>query len=95
MDNMSICGLDCSVCDCFELKFCPGCHAVKGKVFHCPEGQECAIYNCCVTKHGFSSCIECPEIPCGIWRATRDPKYTDEEFEQVIAERIANLCKKI
>ena len=28
-----------------------------------------------------------------IWRSTRDPKFTDEEFEENIRERIENLGK--
>ena len=90
--NISICGLDCSKCYCFENKMCIGCNACKGIVFH-TGGKECAIYNCCVTKHGFNNCLECKEIPCDIWKNTRDPKYTDEEFENIIKERIEALKK--
>ena len=88
--NISICGLDCSKCYCFENKMCIGCNACKGIVFH-TGGKECAIYNCCVTKHGFNNCLECKEIPCDIWKNTRDPKYTNEEFENIINERIETL----
>ena len=91
MDNkISICGLDCSKCYCFEAKMCNGCNACKGIVFH-TCGKECAIYNCCVTKHGYKNCLECKDIPCDIWKKTRDPKYTDEEFERSIKERIETL----
>ena len=89
-NKISICGLDCSKCYCFENKMCIGCNACKGKVFH-TGGKECAIYSCCVTKHGFNNCLECKEIPCDIWKNTRDPKYTDEEFENIIKERIEAL----
>ena len=88
--NISICGLDCSKCYCFENKMCIGCNACKGIVFH-TCGKECAIYNCCVTKHGYKNCLECKDIPCDIWKKTRDPKYTDEEFERSIKERIETL----
>lgn len=95
MDQMiSICGSDCETCYCFEANMCTGCHACKGKVFHCPEGQECRIYHCCVTEHGYQSCLECGKLPCHIWRETRDPKFSDDEFEQNIAERIARLRKE-
>lgn len=89
--NISVCGSDCSVCYCFEQKMCVGCNECKGKVFHCADGAECAIYNCCVTKNGFSSCIKCEKVPCDIWKNTRDPKFSDEEFAKNIAERIATL----
>lgn len=89
-DLISICGLDCSVCYCFEAGMCTGCNDCKGKVFHC-GGGECAVYHCCVTEHEYSNCLECADIPCGIWRKTRDPKYSDEEFEQIITERINTL----
>lgn len=93
MSNISVCGSDCAKCCCFEEKMCRGCDSCKGKVFHCPHGEECAIYGCCVTKKGFDSCLECGLLPCDIWKRTRDPKLGDEEFERNIAERIDNLQK--
>lgn len=92
--NISVCGADCAKCYCFEANLCSGCNVHKGKVFHCPDGAECAIYHCCVTEHSYSHCLECEKIPCDIWRSTRDPKFTDEEFAQNIAERIALLRKQ-
>lgn len=92
--NISICGSDCAKCYCFENGMCVGCNECKGKVFHCPEGQECAIYHFCVTERGYANCLECGDIPCDIWRNTRDPKFSDEEFEQNIAERIALLRER-
>ena len=88
--NVSICGSDCSKCYCFESKMCNGCNEHKGVVFHC-NGKECAIYNCCVTKNGFKNCSECREVPCEIWKKTRDPKFSDEEFAKNIEERIEKL----
>lgn len=93
MNNISVCGSDCTKCYCYGAKMCDGCDSCKGKVFHCPEGEECAIYGCCVTKNGFKSCLECDRLPCDIWRKTRDPKYSDEEFENSIHERIELLRK--
>lgn len=89
MDNISLCGSDCLDCYCYKEKICPGCNECAGKVFHC-GGGECAIYSCC-KEHCFSSCIECRDIPCDVWRKTRDPKFSDEEFENNIKERIVNL----
>lgn len=86
---ISVCGSDCGKCYCFG-EMCKGCSSCKGRVFHA-GGEECPIYACCVTKHGFSDCLECGDIPCGIWQKTRDPKFTDEEFEKNIAERMETL----
>lgn len=86
--SISVCGTDCSKCYCKDM--CAGCNACKGIVFH-TGGKECAIYNCCVTQHGYASCLECADIPCGIWKKTRDPKFSDEEFEANIRGRIELL----
>ena len=91
-ENISVCGSNCNQCYCHESKMCKGCNACKGIVFH-TNNKECPIYNCCVTKNGFESCLECDKIPCEIWEKTRDPKYTDEEFEKNIKERV-NLLKE-
>lgn len=87
--NISICGSDCAACYCYG-DLCPGCKACKGRVFHAQDG--CPIYLCMETR-GFSSCGECSERPCKVWRNTRDPKFTDEEFEQNIRDRLENLCR--
>ena len=92
MDNISVCGSDCAKCYCFGDK-CPGCNVCKGRVFHA-GGAECAIYACCVTKNGYDDCLSCEKLPCGLWQKTRDPKFTDEEFEQNVAERIGLLKSK-
>lgn len=88
MDNISVCGTDCSKCYCKDM--CSGCNACNGIVFH-TKGAECAIYHCCITQHGFSSCLECAELPCEIWLKTRDTKFSDEEFEINIKGRIELL----
>jgi len=41
--------------------------------------------------HNYSNCLECKEIPCDIWKKTRDPKFTDAEFEKNIMDRIELL----
>lgn len=90
--NISICGTDCSKCHCLESKMCNGCNASQGIVFH-TGNKECAIYACC-KKDSFDNCLACAKIPCDIWRKTRDPRFTDEEFEKSINERI-NLLKEM
>ena len=87
--NISVCGSDCAKCYCFG-EMCAGCNTNLGRIFHA-GGEECAIYACCVTGHSFGSCIECGDVPCERWKGTRDPKFTDEEFENNIAERIETL----
>ena len=90
MIDISICGADCTNCYCASM--CKGCNACNGVVFH-TDGKECAIYHCCVTEHGYKSCLECVEIPCAVWQKTRDPSFSDEQFEVCIKERIELLRK--
>ena len=73
---------------------CTGCHACSGKVFHVPEGKACAIYDCVVNGKGLKDCGACSAAPCDIWRNTRDPKYSDEEFEENIKQRMDALKKR-
>lgn len=88
---ISVCGTDCRTCYCYG-KMCSGCNSCEGKVFHMPEGTACNIYGCVCGKN-LKDCGDCEEMPCGIWRATRDPKFSDEEFEENIAERVRMLKK--
>ena len=37
------------------------------------------------------NCGKCEEVPCKIWHGTKDPGFSDEEFEKNIAERVHNL----
>ena len=88
--RISVCGTDCSVCYCYG-NMCNGCNACEGKVFHPPEG--CSIYQYVIHNKNLENCGKCKDAPCEIWRATRDPKYSDEEFEKNIAERMQTLRK--
>lgn len=92
--DISVCGTNCKNCYCFESKMCDGCNKCSGIVFH-TNGKECPIYNCCVTKNKFKSCLECDKVPCDIWRKTRDPKFTDEEFEKNIEGRVKLLKEQL
>ncbi len=92
MSMISVCGADCEKCYCYG-DLCKGCNEAQGKVFHMPEGKACTIYECTVNTKNYSNCGKCEKLPCDIWRATRDPKFTDEEFEDNINERIENLSK--
>ncbi len=87
---VSCCGADCSGCGCFGT-MCRGCNASLGKVFHAPEGQACPIYECAVNQKGLKGCGECGSLPCEIWRNTKDPSLSEEEFQRNIQGRTARL----
>lgn len=89
-ERISVCGTDCSACYCFG-KMCDGCNECEGKVFHAPEGKACPIYDCVRNRKSLSDCGKCGEVPCEIWNRTRDPKFTDEEFNENVAIRVQNL----
>lgn len=92
-DRISVCGTDCSACYCFG-KMCSGCNSCEGKVFHSPEGKACPIYDCVINDKCIKNCSECGELPCKIWYNTRDPKFSDEEFNQNVAMRVQALKKE-
>ncbi len=92
MDKMSVCGMDCGACYCFG-KLCNGCDSCEGKFFHAPEGAACPIYDCVKNNRGLQDCGTCEEAPCRIWFDTRDPKFTDEEFNENVTNRIQALRK--
>lgn len=89
MKQMSCCGSKCFECDCYKT-LCKGCNELCGKVFYMGNNT-CPIYECCVNKNGYKSCIECEKVPCEIWYKNRDPKYSDDEFNKTITDRIENL----
>lgn len=90
MGNLSVCGTDCSKCYCYG-KMCTGCNECEGRVFHEPEDKACAIYDCTVNGKGMKNCGECSKVPCEIWMNTRDPKFSDKEFEDNVKMRIEAL----
>lgn len=87
--NLSCCGTECETCHCYG-EMCNGCNDVRGKVFH-SQGQACPIYHCSVMKNKFATCAGCEKVPCDIWKATKDPSMSDEQFEANILERVKNL----
>nr|WP_251392651.1 DUF3795 domain-containing protein [Mediterraneibacter agrestimuris] len=72
---------------------CKGCNISFGRVFHAPEGQACPIYECSINRKRLKGCGECESLPCDIWRNTKDPSFSEEEFQQNIQERVARLRK--
>lgn len=91
-NTISCCGTDCSKCGCFG-NMCKGCNASFGKVFHAPEGHACPIYECSINRKRLKGCGECGSLPCDLWRNTKDPSFSEEEFERNIQERVARLRK--
>ena len=90
--NISCCGRECDACD-FYQKECAGCNECQGRVFHAPNGKACPIYACSVQKHRYATCAGCEQLPCAIWKATRDPQLSEKEFEESICERVEKLRK--
>lgn len=88
-DDISVCGTNCAACT-FLGTLCGGCNASGGKVFH-SGGGFCPIYDCVKNQRELPNCGQCKKLPCEIWRKTRDPSFSDEEFENNIAERIKTL----
>lgn len=88
--NLSCCGTECVVCD-FYQKECAGCNECQGKVFHTSKGKACPIYACSVQKHRYATCAGCEQLPCAIWKATRDPQLSEKEFEKSIYKRVQKL----
>ena len=43
-----------------------------------------------VVKNG-KGCDGCSEAPCEIWMKTRDPKFSDEEFDENVRGRVQAL----
>lgn len=88
--GISCCGTECGKCS-FYGNMCKGCNESQGKVFHASEGKACPIYACCVNSQKMRNCSQCDELPCAIWRKTRDPRLSEEAFEKSIADRVGNL----
>lgn len=88
--RLSCCGTECAKCEYYG-NLCKGCNESLGKVFHAPQGQACAIYECSINRKNLESCGACDYAPCDIWRKTKDPSMSEEEFENSIRERMERL----
>jgi len=53
---ISYCGICCSICPSYELKYCPGC----------TELEECKIVQCAKSKN-IRYCFLCKEFPCKLF----------------------------
>ncbi len=85
------CGAICDECLSFK-KECPGCGPTCGQVFWTKyiEKDVCPVYQCCEDK-GISDCGCCPELPCQLWFALKDPGFSDEEHQASIDIRVKRL----
>ncbi len=95
MDELlSVCGCECSKCDYFHKKECPGCNQIQGKVWWTGyvNASCCPIYDC-VKANRIDNCGLCPELPCTSWYDLKDPNLTDEQHNQSIVERVERLKK--
>ncbi len=91
MEKMiAACGADCSACD--SLPQCGGCSKAEGKVFY-RGGAVCPIYDC-ASKKNRQDCSECSIKDCSTYMGQKDPRMTDEQFENWVDVKIANLKKK-
>ena len=60
--KLSVCGIDCEICEYKEKRGCTGCQKQKGKPFWCKDG-ECDLY-VCVKNNKLNHCGECSKFPC-------------------------------
>lgn len=87
MKDISPCGANCT--DCSFLEQCKGCNAVKGFVFYC-DGKECPLHACCREKE-YANCGQCSELPCAKYIRMRDPRMSDDQFQESIDRRIETM----
>ena len=60
IDLTGPCGIFCGLCTKYQSK-------APSRCLGCRIGEQhswCSIYNCCIMKKGFTTCIECEEYPC-------------------------------
>lgn len=90
---LSSCGLICSECE-FYGKQCEGCYQVKGSTFWAKEmmpDKTCPLFKCAINEKGFTSCGDCRELPCQLFRSMKDPASTDEEHQKSLVLRVQRL----
>jgi len=81
---LSSCGLLCNECEIYPTQ-CAGCHRVKGAPFWATEhtpGGICPLYKCAVVDKKYTSCGQCPDLPCELFLRMQDPNSTNEEHQR-------------
>ena len=89
---LSPCGIRCD--ECPYLEQCGGnCSECGGKPFYAEDfGIEvCPMYDCAVNQRGYTTCGECPELPCQLFYDWKDPEMTEEAHLQSIKDRVEDL----
>jgi hypothetical protein len=92
MSQITVCGLVCRDCG-FLGATCQGCAASEGKPFWASQFglPVCPIYDCATKQRGYSTCGQCPSLPCDTFTKLKDPNMTEEEFQRSLNERIGRL----
>ena len=70
--NLSVCGIDCDVCEYKTANNCPGCRVLKGT----PFWGKCDLYACAIKKN-LPHCGKCEEFPCEMlkeWASGENPE---------------------
>ncbi|MFB3896161.1 MAG: DUF3795 domain-containing protein [bacterium] len=97
MESMvSVCGLQCDQCG-FMGKSCQGCYQVKGQTFWAKEmmpDKVCPLYTCAVINKKYTSCGQCPDLPCKLFKDLKDPSISEDQHLKSINERVARLKHK-
>lgn len=91
-EKLGVCGCRCKECRLYPQE-CLGCHEIKGKACWLFQvGLEvCDFYQCAVMERGYINCGECPEIPCDKFFRNKNPKWTVEEHQKIIKNRVQLL----
>ncbi len=94
-DRISVCGTECSSCDFLLEQTCEGCSEIQGRVWWSSHigAEVCPIYDCAVNRKGYDNCGECDDMPCELWRKTRDPDVSEKEHQMGIMERTSRLIR--
>jgi hypothetical protein len=91
----AVCGLYCGGCE-YLGKNCRGCGYVEGKPFwaaQLPSGT-CPFHDCCRNQKNLEHCGACQDFPCKMFAELRDPNWSDEEFQESLAKRLASLRRR-
>jgi hypothetical protein len=88
-DLVGCCGLYCGLCGKYQS-------TAPSRCLGCRRGEQhswCSIWNCCVKKHGFETCVECGDIAgCAIFlrRKVREWVPAAENLRQIKAAGLDN-----
>jgi len=87
------CGLYCGLCNKYQSK-------APSRCIGCKLGEQhswCSIWNCCVKKHGFETCIECEDVfRCEIFLRRKVAEWIPavDNLRQIIEFGLENWLKE-